>query len=92
MTRAGIPDSWPPPPPNGNGNGGPWWYRAVERFGVLAAFAAFLLWYVTLGPGNDRTLADTLNRHVTETQFYLRAICLNTAQSDNQRAACEPHR
>ncbi len=67
----------------------PMWLKVVYRLGVPAGIALFLVWFVTLGFAADiRTVKEALTKHSAEQRFYLRAICINTAQTDAQRALC----
>lgn len=72
-------------------NGLPTWAKVVYWYGIPAAIAGFLVWFVTQGLSNDvRTTREMLQIHANENGFYLRAICLNVAQTDGQRAQCFP--
>jgi hypothetical protein len=70
-----------------NGNGAPMWVRALDRYGVVAAIALFLVWFLTSGLTNDIT---AMRREHRDLRFYLRAICLNTASTAAQQAQCAP--
>jgi hypothetical protein len=63
----------------------PWVVRAISVFGVPAAMALFLMWYVTLGPGGDKsslrehfsetvTIQNRLDQHLTHTEMLHRNI------------------
>lgn len=78
----------------GDMNGdGPWWMRAIVRYGIGTAFAAVLLW--ALLARFDRTLEMMRNEHQI-LMFYGRAACLNLArlaESDERAiavATCQP--
>lgn len=78
--RIAVSESWT------NGSGGPWWAKALYMFGVPAGIALYLVWFLTSGA--YAALNRKLDEHVTRTNFYLRAICLNTAPTDVARAQC----
>lgn len=63
--------------------------RVLMKYGLSTAIAVFLIWKMTTGiSGHIDQIQTALNEHITETAYYLRAICVNTAQDDIQRAAC----
>jgi hypothetical protein len=63
----------------------------VNKYGVIGAIAVFLVWWMANDvTGTLRALDQALSGHVSETNFYLRSICLNTAQTEGQRAGCIP--
>jgi hypothetical protein len=63
----------------------------ANKYGALGAIAVFLVWWMANDvSGTLRALDQALSGHVSETNFYLRSICLNTAQSEAQRAGCFP--
>jgi hypothetical protein len=65
------------------------WGRLANKYGVPAAIALFLVWWLASGVSADiRDLKTALGIHTSETNFYLRQVCLNTSQTENQRAAC----
>jgi hypothetical protein len=80
------------------GTAAPWWLDAIYRIGVPAALALFLVWFLTQKvSGQLDTVTSALQTHATvqerersEMKFYLRAICVNVAADDRQRAACNP--
>jgi hypothetical protein len=65
----------------------PLWVRLVYRYGVPAAIALFLTYTITSSVASDVT---AMRQEHLELRFYLRGICLNTAQSESQRSACVP--
>jgi hypothetical protein len=77
--------------------GAPWWLRPLYVFGVPAAIAIFLVWFVTAVVAMGQTkLQDTLDAHVTNEQvdrsrhlIFLGLICQNTAQTERERNQCE---
>lgn len=67
----------------------PTWAKVIYRYGLAAAIAGFLVWFVTQGLSDDvRATRDMLREHIAEQRFYLRAICVNTSQTEIQRAQC----
>ena len=63
--------------------------KVLTKYGLATFLAVFLVWWVTTGVSGSITQIQTaLNEHISETAYYLRAICVNTAQDDSQRAAC----
>jgi len=65
----------------------PLWLRAVYRLGIPAAICLFLIWFVTQALAKDM---HQLVRDHQDQQFYLRAICLNVAKTEADRALCQP--
>ena len=67
--------------------------RITDRYGVVAIIAMFLVWMLSNAVAQDlRSVSSKLDSHIDEQRFYLRAICLNTAQDDAARAQCFPPR
>ena len=65
--------------------------RILTKYGLATLLAlAFFYWITSDVSGTMRDIREQLNGHVTETTFYLRQVCLNTAQNEAQRAACIP--
>lgn len=63
--------------------------RTLSKYGLATALAIFFVYWITSDvSGTMRSIKDTLDGHITETAYYLRAICINTAQDDAQRSAC----
>jgi len=63
--------------------------KVLTKYGLATFLAVFLVWWVTTGvSGNITAIKTALDEHISETAYYLRAICVNTAQDDNQRASC----
>ena len=61
----------------------------ANKYGVPAALALFLTyWMANDVAGTLRKLDRELADHVSETNFYLRAICINAAESEGERANC----
>ena len=65
------------------------WVKAVLQLGPMTVLALGLVWWLTMG------LGARLDDHMQQTdergavwRFYLRAICLNTADTDAERAIC----
>jgi hypothetical protein len=70
--------------PNGDT---PLWVRLLYRYGVPAGIALFLTYTLTNSVASDVSAMRTEHQ---ELRFYLRGICLNTAQTEQQRSACVP--
>lgn len=67
------------------------WERLLGKYGPTAAIAVFLVWWISNDvSGTLRAIEFTLNTHVSESVFYLRAICLNAAKDERERANCVP--
>lgn len=61
----------------------------ANKYGVAAVLAVFLTyWMANDVAGMLRKLDSELASHVSETNFYLRAICVNSADSESERANC----
>lgn len=74
--------------PNGAANAAE---RVLRKDGPVALIAlgltCFIAWLMASGVADlKKTLAD----HVSDSSFYMRQICLNTASTDTQRAGCWP--
>lgn len=62
----------------------------MYRLGVPSAIAAFLLWYLVSNvSANISAIRQKMDEHVMESAIYLRAICVNTAKNESERATCE---
>lgn len=60
-----------------------------QKYGPMAAIGLFLVWWMASDvSGSLKALTETLNNHASETAFYMRQVCLNTAQNEAQRAGC----
>lgn len=72
---------------------GPAWLQATLRLGVPAAIAVYLVWTLTQNLSADlQALQGTVSTHVIDTRDtlrVLRAICINTAKTEAERANCE---
>lgn len=76
----------------------PWYVKAISYFGVPAAIALYLVWYITTAvPTKAETmvLSDLLRTHVSSTQVDLADIkrilmvtCVNAAATDVKRREC----
>lgn len=66
-------------------------FKAIARFGVITVIALGLLWFVVVQVNIklDRIDMNVL-RHIQESAWYMRAICVNTATNEAQRASCLP--
>lgn len=65
--------------------------RYLAKYGAATVIALFLVWWMASDvSGSLHSLRTMLESHVSETNFYLRAICLNTSQNEAQRASCIP--
>ena len=63
--------------------------KLAAKYGVAGAIALFLVWWLAGDVSGQVTkIQDALTAHVAETNFYLRQICVNTAQNEAQRAGC----
>jgi hypothetical protein len=69
----------------------PVWARITFKWGVGSAIALYLVYQVTQAFGSTLvTIRDEQRTHISETNFYLRQVCLNTAKDDVQRSGCYP--
>ena len=77
----------------------PIWARIIYKYGVPSAIALFLVWIVaTQLLAAVRDIQDSLRRvetgihdHSYQTNFYMRATCINTAVQAGQNVAlCDP--
>lgn len=77
---------------HGHDNGDmPLWIRAAYRYGAPTIIALGLVWFLAMhADGMLHAMSESLQEHITEQKFFLRAICMNTATSENQRASCIP--
>lgn len=74
------------------------WPQVVYKYGVPSAIALALTWFLMHSVTNAQAKTqESLERHITDMQkeqienrFYLRAICVNGAHDDAQRASCVP--
>ena len=77
--------------PNGDT---PIWARILYRYGVPAGIALFLTYFLTQNVSRDVASVAMSQRIMQaehqELRFFLRAICINTAETEWQRAACVP--
>lgn len=65
------------------------WERVLSKYGAATLIALFLVWWVTSGvSGGIAAIQQSLRDHVSETTFYLHAICVNAAKDEGQRANC----
>ena len=65
------------------------WDQVLAKYGPVAVIALFLTWWVANDvTGQIRDLTGAVNHHVSETQFYLHAICVNVADDESERASC----
>lgn len=63
----------------------------ANKYGALAAIALFLTWWLASDvSGSIRTLTFTLNAHASDTAYYMRAICINSADTAQKLANCQP--
>lgn len=64
---------------------------SLQKYGLATAIACFLIWWVTQDvSGTIRDIQTSLDQHISESAYYLRGICLNTSNTDAQRANCIP--
>jgi hypothetical protein len=65
--------------------------RILTKYGLATVLAiAFFYWITSDVSGTVRDIQSRLNDHISETSFYLRQICINTAVDEKGRAACQP--
>lgn len=63
--------------------------KALKDYGALGVIAMFLVWWMASGIATDvRMVKDMVRDHVSESNFYLRAICVNGAHDEKERANC----
>lgn len=75
----------------------PWWAQPRYAIGVLAAIVGILLWFlIAVVDAGQREIATTLQLHVTGADAgvnrqlrMLEQICLNTSETDRDRAQCQ---
>jgi hypothetical protein len=61
----------------------------ANKYGIPGALALLLTWWLASDvSGTLRALAENLNTHSSETAYYMRQVCLNTAQNEAQRSGC----
>lgn len=65
----------------------PVWVKVLYRYGVPAVIALGLTW--TLTHDVSANVAAMRAEHM-ELRFYMRAICINSAQSEADMARCVP--
>ena len=67
---------------------------ALEKYGVTAAIAIGLIVWLTVVLKADldtlKTAQEVMQREHLELRFYLRGICLNSADGEAERANCQP--
>lgn len=69
------------------------WERVLTKYGAGTTIALFLVWWMSSGISADmKAIRSDLTNHVTETNFYLHAICVNSSATPQQLAGCEPPR
>ena len=65
--------------------------RILSKYGLPTAIALFLIYWVTSDvSGTMRAMQATLNEHMSESAYYLRAICLHVSKDEAERAECVP--
>lgn len=63
--------------------------QLANRYGPLGAVALFLVWWMANDvAGSLRKIDSELTEHVSETNSLLKAICINVAESEAERANC----
>lgn len=71
----------------------PWWARAESVVGVFVAFLALLIWFlmsvVANGQARLQSSIDDQAKGQGQQLNLLVQICLNTSQSDRERAQCQ---
>ncbi len=73
---------------------GPWWSQFISRFGVPTGFAAALLYVlIQVFTGDIKAIKEDVGKvrdeHL-EMRFFLRAICINGADTEPEQANCIP--
>ena len=61
------------------------WARIVATVGVPSLISLLLVWFLVSGIVSD---VQAMRTEHQELRFYLRAICVNTAKTEAERAAC----
>ena len=65
------------------------WLQVIAKYGPVALIAVFLVWFIAGNLSSDvEAMRDMLRDHISETNYYLRQICINTARDEAQRASC----
>jgi hypothetical protein len=63
------------------------WKEILKTHGPITVIALFLIYWLTTG------ISEELAAHIDATsrlEYYLRQVCLNTANSEAERAGCIP--
>ena len=68
----------------------PVWVRVLWRYGIVGATMLYLVWQGTQGFGSTlNAIKDEQRTHISETNFYLRQLCVFTAKTAGaDPAAC----
>ena len=62
----------------------------VNKYGVIGAIAIFLVWWLASDvSGKLDHVSRELAAHGAETTFYLRALCINSADTTQEFANCQ---
>ena len=88
---------------NGNGNGSPWWVKAARELGVPSLIAIGLVYWMTQVQAPQLSAIEPMHGMLTahvdasgkmnaEILFYLRSICVNFAETAEERTRCVPPR
>ena len=68
--------------------------RLIYRYGVPAGIALFLTYFLTqqvsVNVASVAAQVEDMRTEHLELRWFLRAICLNTAETEAQRASCVP--
>lgn len=65
--------------------------RILFRYGLATVIALGLVVWIAFSVSFDiRRMREDLSTHSMETSFYARQTCINTAQTEAQRASCNP--
>jgi hypothetical protein len=63
--------------------------RVLSKYGLATLLAlGFFYWVTTDVSGSIKAVQVTLSDHISESTYYLRQVCINTAKDETQRAAC----
>lgn len=64
--------------------------QAANKYGVAAAIALFLVWWLAADvSGTLRRLDTALSAHASGTSHLLFQICVNTADTASELAGCQ---
>lgn len=65
--------------------------RVLAKYGLATVLAlALVYWLTTEVTGRMTRMEERIDGHISDTTYYLRAICLNVAKDEVARAGCIP--